>query len=156
MSKDLRQLLSKAISETINAMSDAQLKTMMLDPLIELAAQTAPAVQPVAFYVYEWINLGDGTVFRSFRADKQFGRWPDRTVAVPRPPAQPAPEPPTKSTPIDIAKYFIEHAIGCVQGLQVVQYVGDPHGHWKNCAVLALHSALDELKKAAAEKGGAS
>jgi len=48
---------------------------------------------PVAFYVYEWINPSDSTVSRSLRPDEhQFGRGPDRTIAVPTPPAaQPAP-----------------------------------------------------------------
>jgi hypothetical protein len=52
-------------------------------------AAAQPAQQePVAFYVYEWINPSDGVVFRSFRADEyQCGRGPDRTVAVPTPPA---------------------------------------------------------------------
>jgi len=56
-------------------------------------AAAQPAQQePVAFYVYEWINPSDGVVFRSFRSDEyQCGREPDRTVAVPAPPAaQPA------------------------------------------------------------------
>jgi hypothetical protein len=61
-------------------------------PLYTAPLAAAP-VQPVAFYVYEWINPSDGVVFRSFRADEyQCGRGPDRTVAVPSPPAaaQPA------------------------------------------------------------------
>ena len=139
MSEDLRQLLTKAISQTINAMSDAQLKTMVLDGMLELAAEQKLAEQQA-----RWADVS-----------KMMVEWLAANTP-PAAPAQPAPVPPIKSTPIDIAKYFIEHAIGCVQGLQVVQYVGDPHGHWKNCAVSALHWALEELKKAAAEKGGAT
>jgi hypothetical protein len=52
-----------------------------------LATPAQPEQEPVAFYVYEWINPSDGVVFRSFRADEyQCGREPDRTVAVPTPP----------------------------------------------------------------------
>jgi hypothetical protein len=58
---------------------------------IDTLAPVQPEQEPVAFYVYEWINPSDGVVFRSFRADEyQCGREPDRTVAVPTPPAKPA------------------------------------------------------------------
>lgn len=60
----------------------------------ELEAMKAVQQEQVAFYVYEWLNPSEGTVFRSFRADEhQFGRGPDRTIAVPTPPAQPSPAP---------------------------------------------------------------
>lgn len=62
------------------------------DTVAAVRAALAPAAQaePVAFYVYEWVNQSDGTVFRSFRPDEHhMGRQPDRTIAVPaHPPAQ--------------------------------------------------------------------
>ena len=49
--------------------------------------------QPVSFYVYEWINPFNGTVFRSFRHDEHhMGREPDRTIAVPAPHTCAAPD----------------------------------------------------------------
>ncbi len=40
--------------------------------------------EPVAFYVYEWVNPSDGYVFRSFRPEEHhMGRNPDRVIPVP-------------------------------------------------------------------------
>lgn len=52
------------------------------DELRDKLAQ--PEQEPVAFYVYEWINPGDGIVFRSLRSDEHhMGRDPDRVISVP-------------------------------------------------------------------------
>ena len=48
------------------------------------AALAQQEQEPVAFYVYEWVNPSDGYVFRSFRPEEHhMGRNPDRVIPVP-------------------------------------------------------------------------
>ncbi len=48
------------------------------------AALAQEEQEPVAFYVYEWVNPSDGYVFRSFRPEEHhMGRNPDRVIPVP-------------------------------------------------------------------------
>ena len=48
------------------------------------AALAQQGQEPVAFYVYEWVNPSDGYVFRSFRPEEHYmDRNPDRVIPVP-------------------------------------------------------------------------
>lgn len=81
----VRRYISAVIADDRDAAADAT--RAMVD---YATGPAAPQAEPVAFYVYEWIN-DTGGIFRSFRpSEHQFGRSPDRVIAVPAPqPAEP-------------------------------------------------------------------
>lgn len=77
-----RNALGSAIKAALSSLLDGAA------PAPEAKAAAAPAqaqqAEAVAFYVYEWANLSDCSVFRSLRYDeREFGRPPDKVYAVP-------------------------------------------------------------------------
>jgi hypothetical protein len=78
---DLRAVAQQAL-EALEERYVGALRDKAMDDLRAALAQQEQ--EPVAFYVYEWVNPSDGYVFRSFRPEEHhMGRNPDRVIPVP-------------------------------------------------------------------------